>query len=116
MLVLQILRWDKSRAWTDWGGRAKKGYAEALGSACPSMRLTERKRLAKKLADGASMSIIIEDLKYAESLSHVLEATGAVISMDKAEPNQSLQRNAGSRPSSGDSPASETSFSLGPPG
>ncbi len=34
----------------------------------------------------------------------------------KGRPNQSLQRSAGSRPSSGDSPASETPSSLGPRG
>jgi len=37
-------------------------------------------------------------------------------SVHPKEPNQPPQRNAGSRPSSGDSPASETPFSLGPPG
>jgi hypothetical protein len=35
---------------------------------------------------------------------------------EKEEPNQPLQRNAGSRPSSGDSPAFETPSSLGPRG
>jgi hypothetical protein len=35
---------------------------------------------------------------------------------EKKEPNQSTQRNAGSRPSSDDSPVSETSSSLGPRG
>jgi hypothetical protein len=83
MLVLHILSWDKNRAWTDWGGHVKKDLAGRLLSACPSLRLTERKRLAKKIADGAVMSIDIEDPKYAESLSHILEATGAVVSMDE---------------------------------
>lgn len=44
-----------------------------------------------------------------------LSLLGLALSIQK-RPIQPPQRNAGSRPSSGDSPASETPFSLGPPG
>ena len=90
MLVIDIIRWEENRAWTDWGGHLKTDLADRLQSACPSLRLTERKRLAKQIAAGGVMSLSVENPKYAESLSHILEATGAVISM-KEEPNPSPQ-------------------------
>ena len=91
MIVIQILRWDKSRAWTDWSGHVRKQLVGLLLSACPSLRLTERKRLAKKIAEGAVGRIVVENPKYAESLSHILESTGAAVSISKEEPNQSQE-------------------------
>ena len=46
----------------------------------------------------------------------VCGSTYVLLKRSKKEPNQSPQRNAGSRPSSDDSPASETPPSLGPRG
>jgi hypothetical protein len=91
MIVVHILGWDKSRAWTDWSGHVKKQLSGLLQCACPSLRLTERKRFAKKIADGAIGRIQVENPKYAESLSHILESTGAAVSITKEEPNQSLE-------------------------
>jgi hypothetical protein len=45
-----------------------------------------------------------------------LSGVAKLVKKEDQEPNQTLQRNAGSRPSSGDSPASETPSSLGPRG
>jgi hypothetical protein len=87
-MIVSILRWDKSRAWTDWSGHVKKQLGGLLQSACPSLRLTERKRLAKTIVDGAVISITVENAKYAESLSHILESAGAAVSISKEEPNQ----------------------------
>jgi hypothetical protein len=89
VLTIKILRWDKTRAWTDWGGRLKTDLAGSIQAACPSLRLTERKRLARMLAAGGVTDIVVENPKYAESLSHILEATGAVVSMSNVESNQS---------------------------
>ena len=93
MIVLNILRWDESRAWSDWGSRGhrKKCLEDRLKRACPSLRLTERKRLAQKLTDGIAMRVVIEDPKYTESLSVILEASGASIRMSEEEPNQPLE-------------------------
>ena len=86
MLVIHILGKDKDRAWTDWSGHEKKQLAGRLQSACPSLRLTERKRLAKQICDGAAVSIPIETPRFAESLFHILESTGTVASMREEEP------------------------------
>jgi len=88
MTTVEIIRWDRSRAWTDWGGHEKKQLAGRLQSACPSMRLTERKRLAKSIAAGGLARIVVESPKYAESLFHVLESIGAVVRISEQEPNK----------------------------
>lgn len=83
MIAVHILRWDRSRAWTDWGGHAKKQLAGLLQCACPSLRMTERKRLARRIIEGAVTTIEVENPKYAESLSLILESTGASVSLSK---------------------------------
>ena len=89
MTVVEITRWDRAHAWTNWGGHEKKQLVGRLQSACPSMRLTERKRLAKEIVGGGLAKIVVENPKYAESLFHVLESIGAVVRIAEEEPNQS---------------------------
>jgi len=101
MATLEILRWDKDRAWTDWGGHLKKDLAGRLKSACPSMRQTERKRLAQQIVAGNPVSVLIEVPKFEESLCHILEATGAIIRMtEERPPNQPVQTTAMTPPPS----------------
>jgi hypothetical protein len=83
MTEIHILKWDKSRAWTDWSGHLRTGLSDLLKDASPSLRLTERKRLSRQILKGEVSVITVENEKYAESLSHILEATGAVVSMQK---------------------------------
>jgi len=85
MLVIKIQGKDSALSWTNWGGHEKKQLAGRLQSACPSLRLTERKRLARLIVDGAAISIPVEVPKYAESLYHILESTGTVASMREEE-------------------------------
>jgi hypothetical protein len=87
-MIIEVKGWDKDRAWTDWGGHFKKDLGNRIESACPSMRLTERKRLAKRISSGEPVIIKIEDTKYAESLAHILEATGALLSVRNQAPNK----------------------------
>ncbi len=85
MLVLHILGQDKTRAWTDWSGRGfrKTSFSERLKAACPSLRLTERKRLAQSLADAVPLSLIIEVPERLRSLTNILEATGVRFTVDE---------------------------------
>jgi len=39
--------------------------------------------LSRQIPKGEISTIAVENEKYAESLSHILEATGAVVSMQK---------------------------------
>ncbi len=83
--TLHVIGSDESRAWTDWSGRGfrKKSLAEALKKACPSLRLTDRKRIAKKLADGEPAQLLIEEMSAAKRLFDILEATGVVFDLVK---------------------------------
>jgi len=69
-------------------GRVKKELPGRQQGACPSLRLTKGKRIAKKIVDGAVMRIVVESPKYAESLSYILEATGSVVSLREEMPNK----------------------------
>ena len=93
MLILHLLGQDSSRAWTDWSGRGfrKKSISERLKAVCPSLRLTERKRLAKRLADGAPVSFRIEVPEHLGGLTAILEATGAQFTIDDAQQNHSSE-------------------------
>lgn len=94
MRTLHILGKDDGRGWTDWSGRGFRttSIAERLKEACPSLRLTERKRLARKLADGARLSLVLEQPDKVESLIVLLEATGVIFSMEDGEPGQRDER------------------------
>jgi hypothetical protein len=63
---------------------------------------------------GGSTYLVTKDLVADIVYECVLD--GEMLTLQKKEPNQSPQRNAGSRPTSADSHASETPFSLRPRG
>ena len=69
MVKLAIHGWDKTRAWTNWSGVLRKGLAYQLQIACPSLRLTERKRLARTILKGELITVVVETEKYAEALA-----------------------------------------------
>jgi hypothetical protein len=69
------------------------------------IRHLEQNRGSSSLGDGSAAHVV-----YSIKVSDIRKVTA------KEEPNQPPQRNAGSRPPSDDSPASETPSSLGPRG
>jgi hypothetical protein len=91
MSELHILGTDKESAWTDWSGRGfrTKSIARCLAQACPSMGLTERKRLAQKISDGEPLFFRIEHPERLSNLPHILESTGILFSIreKKSQPS-----------------------------
>jgi hypothetical protein len=48
IVTIQIDRWNNDAVFTAWSVQAKSRLADLLKTACPAMRQTERKRVAKK--------------------------------------------------------------------
>jgi hypothetical protein len=57
-----------------------------MKEACPSLRLTERKRIAKQLLSEWPSQVRIEDDAHFSSIHHVLESVGAMMIIEE-EPN-----------------------------
>jgi hypothetical protein len=81
--IITVLSFDKDRAWTDWGGQARTMLSDRLREACPSLRLTERKRLAKSLLKGGGARVRIEVEAQLNSVHHMLESLGAMMRIEK---------------------------------
>ncbi len=83
----------------------------------PMIALLMRLAATEGLELGPHGGIVPPSLTIVFGLFFAFIAALVVASVAKKKrPNQSPQRNAGSRPSSGDSPATETPSSLGPRG
>ncbi|MFZ2642146.1 MAG: hypothetical protein WA117_14200, partial [Verrucomicrobiia bacterium] len=81
-MIIKVSAIDESRAWTDWCGQSRRMLANRLTEACPHLRLTERKRLARTLLSGKPSEVTVEET-YFESTRHFLESLGAIMSFEK---------------------------------
>lgn len=77
MVTILIQDWDGDRAWTDWCGQAKHQLVQRLKTACPALRVTDRKRLAAALMKREACSIQLPNVRGASGIRHILESLGA---------------------------------------
>ncbi len=79
MVTIVIQDWSSDRAWTDWCGQAKHQLVQRLKTACPTLGLTDRKRLANAVLKREVSSIQLPGMRGALGIRHVLESLGAKV-------------------------------------
>ena len=87
-MILTVHGFDKSCAWTNWGGQPRAQIVERLKLACPALRLAERKRIAKELLSGDHVTLRITEESQGEGICHVLESIGGRVTYEQEEAQQ----------------------------
>ena len=79
MVTISIQDWNTERAWADWSGQAKHQLVQRLKEACPTIRVTARKRLASAILKREVCNIQLPGIRGASGIRHVLESLGASV-------------------------------------
>lgn len=77
MVTVSIQQWNDRPVWTAWSVQPKTHLVDLLRAACPSLRQTEIKRLARRILNREQNVFELQNGSSAHSLVSFLQGLGA---------------------------------------